>query len=204
MAAVPIAEAARSIGHRSRSQLYRLIDAGSLREYLRRGPTGARLLELKPPGLPTLAKRVAQCTQPRINSAPRPKPEPRAADAPRPWDAVAELWTPITPRVNRELIAHGFIPLTPEQALAVVVAAEDAIRADFPDHDPETLEWWQASLEEASPDDPCPDPWRCQHCGEPWHTSHPDYRQSPAVAAYVADLRRCHAVPSVEAVNTSA
>jgi hypothetical protein len=110
MAAVPIAEAARRIGHRSRSQLYRLIDAGSLREYLRRGPTGARLLELKPQGPPTLAQRVAECTQPRINSAPRPKPEPRAADAPRPFDVVAELWAPITPRINRGADRPGLHP----------------------------------------------------------------------------------------------
>jgi hypothetical protein len=204
MAAVPIAEAARRIGHRSRSQLYRLIDAGSLRDYLRRGPTGARLLELKPPGLPTLAERVADCTAERINSAPRPKPGPRAADTPRPFDVIAELWAPITPRINAELIAQGFIPLSPEQVLAVVRAADDAIRDDAPEWDPETLEWWAATLEDASPDDPCPDPWRCQHCGEPWHTSHPDYRQTPAMAAYVADLRRRHDVASVESVNAAA
>ena len=204
MAAVPIAEAARRIGHRSRSQLYRLIDAGSLREYLRRGPTGARLLELKPQGLPTLAERVAECTQPRINSAPRPKPEPRAADASRPFDVIAELWRPITPRINAELIAQGFIPLSAEQLQAVVRAADDAIRDDAPEWDPETREWWAAALEDASPADPCPDPWRCQHCGEPWHTSHPEYRQPPAVAAYVAELRKRHGVASVESVNAAA
>jgi hypothetical protein len=201
MAAVPISEAARRIGHRSRSQLYRLIDAGSLREYLRHAPTGARLLELKPSGLPTLAERVAECTQPRINSAPRPKPEPRATDAPRPFDVVAELWAPITPRINAELIAQGFIPLAPEQVLAVVRAAEDAIRAEAPEWDPETPEWWAATLEDASPDDLCPDPWRCEHCGEPWHASHPDYRQPPAVAAYTAELRKRHDSSRREAVR---
>ena len=192
MSAVSVSEAARAIGHRSRSQLYRLIEAGSLRDYLRRSPAGARLLELKPQGLPTLAERVASCTEPRVNSATRPKPEPMATDAPRPWDAVAELWAPITPRVNRELIAQGFIPLAPEQVLAVVVAAEDAVREEFPEHDTETREWWQATLEDASPDDPCPDPWRCQHCGEPWHVNHPEYRQPPAAVAWVAELRRKH------------
>ncbi len=204
MAAVPIAEAARRIGHRSRSQIYRLIEAGSLQEYLRRGPTGTRLLELKPPGLPTLAERVAECTQPRITSAPKPKPEPRTTDAPRPFDVVAELWAPITPRINRELIAQGFIPLTPHQVLAVVRAAEDAITAEAPEWDPETREWWAATLEDASPDDPCPDPWRCEHCGEPWHRSHPDYRRPPAMAAYVAELRKRHGVSSVESVNAAA
>jgi hypothetical protein len=142
MAAVPIAEAARRIGHRSRSQLYRLIDAGSLRDYLRCGPDGVRLLELKPPGLPSLAERVAACTAERINSAPRPKPKPaHAADAPWPFDVIAELWAPLTPRINRELIAQGFVPLSPENVLAVVRAAEDAITADAPEYDPETREW---------------------------------------------------------------
>jgi hypothetical protein len=201
MAAVPIAEAARRIGHRSRSQLYRLIDAGSLRDYLRRGPAGVRLLELKPQGLPTLAERVAECTQPRINNAPRPKPELRATDAPRPFDVVAELWAPITPRINRELLAQGFIPLSAEQVLAVVRAAEDAIREEFPEWDCESTEWWAAALEDASPDDPCPDPWRCQHCGEPWHTSHPEYRQLPAVAVYVAEVRKRHDSSRREAVR---
>ena len=198
MAAVPIAEAARRIGHRSRSQLYRLINAGSLREYLRHAPTGARLLELRPPGLPTLAERVAECTAERINSAPRPKPEPRATDAPRPFDVVAELWRPITPRINRELAAQGFVPLSPENVLAVVRATDDAIAAKAPEWDPETREWWAAALEDASPDDPCPDPWRCQHCGEAWHTSHPEYRQPPAVAAYVAKLRQRYGTAAME------
>lgn len=203
MAAVPIAEAARRIGHRSRSQLYRLIDAGSLLNYLRRDPAGTRLLELKPPGLPSLAERVAECTAERINSAPRPKPAP-TAEAPRPFDVVAELWAPITPRINAELIAQSFIPLSPEQLQAVVRATEDAIRDEAPEWDPETPEWWAATLEDASPDDPCPDPWRCKHCGEPWHTSHPDYRHSPAMAAYVAELRERHGVASVESVNATA
>lgn len=97
-------------------------------------------------------------------------------DTPRPFDVIAQ----------------GFIPLAPEQVLAVVSGAEDAIRDEAPECDPETLEWWAATMEDASPDDPCPDPWRCQHCGEPWHTSHPDYRQPPAMAAYVAKLRTRH------------
>ena len=205
MAAVPIAEAARRIGHRSRSQLYRLIDAGSLRDYLRRAPDGARLLELKPPGLPSLAERVADCTAERINSAPRPKPKPApAADGPRAFDVIAELWAPITPRINRELAAQGFVSLSPENVLAVVRAADDAIRVEAPEWDPETREWWAATLEDASPDDPCPDPWRCEHCGEPWHTSHPEYKHSPAMAAYLADLRRRHDVVSMESVNAPA
>ena len=190
MSAVSVSEAARAIGHRSRSQLYRLIDAGSLRDYLRRSPTGARLLELKPQGLPTLAERVANCTEPRVNSAPRPKLEPMATDAPRPWDAVAELWAPITPRVNRELIAQGYIPLSPEQVLAVVVAAEDAIHEEFPEHDTETLEWWAATLEDASPDDPCPDPWCCDWCGKPWHHNHPEFEHPPVMAAFIAEASK--------------
>ena len=192
MTAVSITEAARRIGHRSRSQLYRLIEAGSLRDYLRSGPDGGRLLELAPQGLPSLAARVADCTAERINGAPRPRPGPELPDGAQPWNVIAELWAPITPRVNRELIAQGFLPLSPENVLAVVRAAESAITADAPEWDTESLEWWAAALEDSEPDDPCPDPWRCQHCGEPWNRNHPEFRHSPAVAAYVAKLRQRH------------
>jgi len=181
---VSISEAAASLGFRSRSTVYRLLDQGLLKDWETLGPKGQRWLELD-----GLQAQVQKFVRLQSNS---PQPDPRAADAPRPFDAVAELWAPITPRVNRELIAQGFIPLAPENVLAVVRAADDAIRAEAPEWDTETREWWAATLEDADPDDPCPDPWRCEHCGEPWHTSHPDYQHSPAMGAYVADLRKRH------------
>lgn len=190
---VSIADAAAALGFRSRSTLYRLLDQGLLKDWEREGPKGQRWLELD--GLQAQVQKFVRLQ----SNSPKQKPEPRATEAPRPFDVVAELWKPITPRINAELIAQGFIPLSPAQMQAVVRATEDAITAEAPEWDPETPEWWAAALEDADPDDPCPDPWRCQHCGEPWHTSHPDYRHSPAMAAYVAELRKRHGVASVNA-----
>ncbi len=194
MTSVSIAEAARRIGHKSRSQLYRLIDNGTLKDHLRRSPSGARLLELSPPGLPTLEERVADCTAERVNSASRPmhpKHQPEQ-EAEVPW-YMRELWIPITRRVNLELIAQGMIPLSSEQILATHRAIEDAIEQDHPEFDTESVEWWQATLDEAldsSPLDPCPDPWCCDWCGKPWHLNHPQFEHSPAMKEYVAELRR--------------
>ena len=54
MAAVTFAEAARRLGHRSRSTLYRLKAEQRLDHYLVEGPSGSQLLELTPPERPTL------------------------------------------------------------------------------------------------------------------------------------------------------
>ena len=85
----------------------------------------------------------------------------------------------------------------------MVRAADDAIREEAPDWDPDTREWWAVALEDASPDDPCPDPWRCEHCGEPWHVNHPDYRRSHAMATYVKTLRNCNNFESGESRDFS-
>lgn len=188
---ISITDAAAALGFRSRSTLYRLLDQGLLKDWEREGPRGQRWLELE-----GLQSRVQKFIRLQSNS-PKQKQAPRVTAAPRTFDVVAELWAPITPRINAELIFQGFIPLSPAQMQAVARATEDAIRDEAPEWDPETPEWWAATLEDASPDDPCPDPWRCEHCGEPWHTSHPDYRQLTAVAAYVAELRERYGVTSV-------
>ena len=55
MPAVSITDAARALGFKSRSTLYRLRDEGHLADYLRPdGPTGRQLLEMTPAGLPPL------------------------------------------------------------------------------------------------------------------------------------------------------
>lgn len=191
---VSIADAAATLGFRSRSTLYRLLDQGLLKDWERTGPKGQRWLELE--GLQTQIQKFVRLQ----SNSPKQKPEPNATDdEPRPFDVVAELWAPITPRINRVLMAQGFVPLSPENVLAVVRAAEDAITAEAPEWDTESPEWWANTLADTSPDAPCPDPWRCKHCGKPWHTSHPEYRHSPEMAAYVADLCRHHGVPSSEA-----
>lgn len=170
MTAHSISEVALRIG-RNRSQLYRLINDGSIRDYLRLSPTGKRLLELAPQGLPTLAERVASCTQFRISSKPRPEPAPEYV----PRDIVADLWAPMTPQINRELAAQGLPTMEPEQVLAVTRAIDDVISRDFPVHDTYSREWWADWLKSEGED-----PWRCEHCGEPWNPKHPDYRRPDA------------------------
>ena len=194
MASVSISEAARRIGHKSRSQLYRLIDNGTLKDYLRRSPSGARRLELSPQGMATLAERVADCTAERVNSAPRPIPPKYRSkhEDEMPWH-MRVLWLPLSKRVNCELIAQGMIPLSPEQILATHLAIQVAIEQDHPEFDTESVEWWSASLNEALesvPIDPCPDPWSCEWCGKPWHRNHPHFEHAPAMVVYLAELQR--------------
>ena len=183
---VSIADAAAALGFRSRSTLYRLLDQGLLKDWERPGPKGHRWLELE--GLDAQVRRFVRLQ----SNTPKQRKKEDRTEAPLAFDVVAELWEPITPVINQALAAQGISPLTAEQVLVVMRAADDAIRAEAPEWDADSREWWAAALEDASPADPCPDPWRCQHCGEPWHTSHPEYRQPPAVAAYVAELRKRH------------
>lgn len=63
MAALTISDAARVIGHSSRSQLYRLMNDGRLDEFIR-WQNGKRLLEVN-----GLAAAVRERTQQRSNSA---------------------------------------------------------------------------------------------------------------------------------------
>ena len=71
MAVVTVAEAAKHIGHRSTSQLYRMINKGLLRNYVRTALNGQLMLELEPPGLRPLARQVAGLTQWRRNNVAR-------------------------------------------------------------------------------------------------------------------------------------
>jgi hypothetical protein len=167
MAAFSVSEAALRTGH-SRAQLYRLIKDGTLKGYLRFTPSGQRLLELAPPDLPTLADRVTACTRLRINS----KPQPEQAKEPDAHDIVAELWAPMTPQINHELGAQGWPPMEPKQVLAVHCAIDAVMRRAYSQWDTDSKEWWANWLENNEGEDP----WRCGHCGEPWHPQHPEYR----------------------------
>ena len=73
---VTFSEAARLMGWRSRSQLYRLRDAGALRDYLMEGEKGAMVLALEPPGLPSLQEHLVQLVRTQINSPGRPPKHP--------------------------------------------------------------------------------------------------------------------------------
>ena len=79
MAAMTISDAAKAIGHESRSQLYRLIQDGRLDDFVRH-ENGRRLIEVN-----GLAAAVRNATQQRSNSV----TVTEAAD-PVNWDAIAE------------------------------------------------------------------------------------------------------------------
>ena len=79
MAILTVADAARSIGHRSRSQLYRLMDAGRLDEFVRH-QSGKRLLEID-----GLAAAVKNRTQQRRTSI-----VPTQDTVPVYWERVAQ------------------------------------------------------------------------------------------------------------------
>jgi hypothetical protein len=78
MAALTITDAAKAIGHSSRSQLYRLIKDGSLDDFIR-FDNGRRLIEVN-----GLAAAVHNATQQRSNSV-----TVTEAAEPVNWDAIA-------------------------------------------------------------------------------------------------------------------
>jgi hypothetical protein len=78
MAALTITDAAKAIGHSSRSQLYRLIKDGSLDDFIRYD-NGRRLIEVN-----GLAAAVHNATQQRSNSV-----TVTEAAEPVNWDAIA-------------------------------------------------------------------------------------------------------------------
>jgi hypothetical protein len=70
MPALTISEAAAALGFKSRSTLYRLRDNGDLDAYLTPAePTGRRLLEMAPAGLPSLRDHIAQLVRLQANSS---------------------------------------------------------------------------------------------------------------------------------------
>lgn len=79
MAALTISDAAKAIGHASRSQLYRLIQDGRLDDFVRH-ENGRRMIEVN-----GLAAAVREATQQRINSVTRME-----GTEPMNWEAIAE------------------------------------------------------------------------------------------------------------------
>ncbi len=80
MAALTITDAAKAIGHSSRSQLYRLIKDGSLDDFIRYAD-GRRLIEVN-----GLAAAVREATQQRSNSV-----TVLDGDTVMDWDGVAAI-----------------------------------------------------------------------------------------------------------------
>ena len=121
MPAVTLADAARVLGFKSRSTLYRLKDAGQLDQYLRPdGPSGRQLLELEPRGLPPLREAVARLIRPQINNqfgARQARPDNR-------WSLVAAA-------LGDELANCGGLQLTAAEAQAIAAALPDAMGEAF-------------------------------------------------------------------------
>jgi hypothetical protein len=122
MPAVTFTEAARALGFRSRSTLFRLKEAGELADYLRppSSPGGAQLLELEPRGLPPLREAVARLIRPQVNNCERyrqPRSDPR-------WGAVAGV-------LSEALADHGALSLCAAEAEAIAAALPDALAEAF-------------------------------------------------------------------------
>jgi len=122
MPAVTLSEAARALGFRSRSTLFRLKDAGDLTDYIRppSSPGGAALLELTPPGRPPLAEHVNRCIRPQITNEARhrrPRIDPR-------WGTVAGVLT-------EALAGCGGLSLCDAEAQAIAAALPAAMLEAF-------------------------------------------------------------------------
>jgi hypothetical protein len=122
MPAVTFSEAARALGFRSRSTLFRLKEAGELADYLRPPSStgGAQLLELEPRGLPPLREAVARLIRPQVNNCERYR-RPRL-DAR--WGVVAGV-------LSEALADHGALSLCDAEAEAIAAALPAAMGEAF-------------------------------------------------------------------------
>jgi hypothetical protein len=121
MAAVTLTDAARALGFRSRSTLYRLRDAGDLAAYLLPpGPTGRQLIELVPTGLPPLREHVARLVRLQINTPSRAK-GPRSDGR---WGLVAGA-------LSEVLADVGGLQLSAREAQTIAAALPDALWEAF-------------------------------------------------------------------------
>jgi hypothetical protein len=122
MTTATFSEAARALGFRSRSTLFRLKDSGDLTDYLRppSSPGGAQLLELEPRGLPPLREAVARLIRPQANNCERyrrPRIDPR-------WGTVAGV-------LSEALADHGGLSLCDSEAAAIAGALPAALGEAF-------------------------------------------------------------------------
>lgn len=122
MPAATFSDAAKALGFKSRSALYRLRDAGDLNAYLRPPSStgGAQLLELEPKGLPPLREHVARLIRPQINNQ-RPARQPRT-DAR--WGLAAGV-------LSEALADCGGLQLSEAEAQAIAAALPQALGEAF-------------------------------------------------------------------------
>ena len=110
MPVLTVSDAAKAIGHRSRSQLYRLIDAGRLDSHIRH-QAGRRLLESD-----GLAAAVRDATQQRRTSVPVTQD-----CSPADWQQVARI-------CNSYLGEHwGPPPWSKQQWITLWISLQDAL-----------------------------------------------------------------------------
>lgn len=124
MAIVTFSEAAKALGFKSRSTLFRLKDQGDLAGYLRPPAStgGAPRLELEPPGLPPLRLHVERSIRPQVNNTDRNR---RAPIDPR-WAVVAQALTDA-------LADAGGLQLAAAEAQALAAALPEALGDGFGD-----------------------------------------------------------------------
>jgi hypothetical protein len=123
MAAVTLSDAARALGFRSRSTIYRLRNDGALAAYLTPpGPTGRQLIELEPPGLLPLREHVARLVRLQINTPSRSK-GPRSDGR---WGVVAGA-------LSDALADAGGLQLSASEAQTITAALPAALGEAFGD-----------------------------------------------------------------------
>ncbi len=122
MPTASFSEAAKVLGFKSRSTLYRLRDQGDLAAYLRppASPGGAQLLELTPRNLPPLREAVARLIRPQANNPERHR-RPRT-------DA---RWGVVAGRLTEALAGCGGLSLCDAEAEAIAAALVPAIGEAF-------------------------------------------------------------------------
>jgi hypothetical protein len=121
MAALTISDAAKAIGHSSRSQLYRLIQDGRLDDFIC-WQGGKRLIEVN-----GLAAAVKEVTQQRSNSV-----TVVDAKASMDWDSIAA-----TCNAWLDVETWGNPPWDPVRWATLYWCLVDAMTADEPEPEPE-------------------------------------------------------------------
>lgn len=117
MPAVTFSKAAKLLGFKSRSTLYRLHREGRLANYVLppESTGGAERLELAPSGIPPLREHVARCVRPQLNNGER-----------RNGNHASEGWDAVAVSLAREV--EGLPLLTGGQLEAVALRLPAAIR----------------------------------------------------------------------------
>ena len=137
MPTATFSEAAKVLGFKSRSTLFRLKDAGDLEQYLRPPSStgGAPLLEMTPRNLPPLAEHVNRCIRPQSNNCERNR-----------WPRIDPRWGTVAGLLNDALAGCGGLSLCDAEAQAIAAALPNAMAAGFGSDGLEVLRMALANL----------------------------------------------------------